>query len=82
MFGFHNKITIQKHYYMNDKKLSIIIPCYNVAKYVGHCLDSIWLSGRSHEARFEVIAVNDGSSDETLNILNKYKNVAGGGKNC
>lgn len=63
---------------MNDVKLSIIIPCYNAGKYIAHCLDSIWLSGRSHEARFEVIAVNDGSTDDTLQVLNRLKNVAGG----
>lgn len=66
---------------MNDVKLSIIIPCYNAGKYIAHCLDSIWLSGRSHEARFEVIAVNDGSTDDSLAVLNKYKQLRGGAKN-
>ena len=51
------------------KKISIIVPCYNVEKYLGSCLDS--LLNQSFKD-FEIIAVNDGSTDNTLNILEEY----------
>lgn len=57
--------------------LSIIIPVYNVEKYLKRCLDSILL--QITEGKFEVIAVNDGSDDDSLKILEeyseKYKNL-------
>lgn len=52
-------------------KLSIVIPCYNVEPYISRCLDSIFSQELAYE--FEVITVNDGSIDKTLNLLNDYK---------
>lgn len=52
------------------KKLSVIIPCYNVEKYVGKCLDSVFQNGMKE---IEVIAINDGSKDQTLQVLKQYK---------
>ena len=49
--------------------ISVIIPIYNVAEYLSECLESI-LS--QQEQRFEVIAVNDGSTDESRTILGRY----------
>lgn len=49
---------------------SIILPVYNVEKYLGECLDSIY---RQSFKDFEIIAVNDGSTDGSLSILKKYK---------
>ena len=46
-------------------KFSIIIPVYNVEKYLGRCMDSI-LSQSFID--FEVILVNDGSEDSSLRI--------------
>ena len=51
-------------------KLSIIIPVYNVEKYISKCLDSIL--NQSFED-FEVICINDGSTDNSLTILQEYK---------
>lgn len=55
-------------------KISFIIPCYNVEKYVEQCVESIIAMG---ERDIEIIAVNDGSKDHTLQVLNilkkKYK---------
>lgn len=50
-------------------KLSIIIPAYNVEKFLPKCLDSIL---RQECGDFEVIVVNDGSTDGTLSLLEKY----------
>lgn len=65
---------------MSEKKLSIVMPCYNVGRYVAHCLESIELAARSYEDRLEVIAVNDGSTDDTSQVLNRLKNIVGGVK--
>lgn len=51
-------------------KISFIVPCYNVEKYVERCITSI-LS--MDEDDIEIIAVNDGSTDNTANILNCLK---------
>jgi len=50
-------------------KLSIIIPAYNVENYLPKCLDSI-LTQEYHD--YEVIVVNDGSTDGTQTLLEKY----------
>ena len=50
-------------------KLSIIIPAYNVEKFLPKCLDSIL---RQECGDFEVIVVNDGSTDGTMPLLEKY----------
>lgn len=67
-------------YFMSKKRLSIIIPCYNVSRYMANCLESIDRSAQSYIDRLEVIAVNDGSTDDTLQILNELKNLVGGVK--
>lgn len=51
-------------------KISIIIPCYNVEKYLPKCLDSI--VNQTYK-NLEIICINDGSTDNTLDLLNKYK---------
>lgn len=53
------------------KKISLIIPCYNCSSTLVRCLDSIFSQTYKN---IEVIAVNDGSKDNTLEILNEYKN--------
>ena len=50
-------------------KVSIIIPVYNVEKYVGKCLDSV-LNQTLKE--IEIICVNDGSTDNSSKILEEY----------
>ena len=52
-------------------KVSIIIPIYNAEKYLDECINSA-LSQTYHD--IEIIAVNDGSTDKSLSILNNYKN--------
>lgn len=50
-------------------KLSIIIPVYNIEQYVTNCLDSIFSQPFKD---LEVICVNDGSTDGSLSVLQKY----------
>ena len=50
-------------------KVSIIVPVYNVANYLEKCLDS--LINQTLED-IEIICINDGSTDNSLNILEKY----------
>lgn len=49
-------------------ELSIIVPVYNVEKYVRPCIESILRQGLD-EARYEVIIVNDGSTDQSMNVI-------------
>ena len=49
--------------------VSIIIPVYNAEKYLKECLESA-LNQTYNE--IEIIAVDDGSTDNSLNILKKY----------
>ena len=51
--------------------LSVIIPVYNVDLYVGICLDSIY-DGAVDEDSFEVIVVNDGSTDDSAATVERY----------
>lgn len=50
-------------------KVSIIIPVYNVEKYLARCLDSCINQTFSD---IEMVCVNDGSTDSSLNILEQY----------
>ena len=50
--------------------VSVIIPCFNTAKYLPETLDSLFAQTLQD---FEVIAVDDGSTDNTLDVLNRYK---------
>ena len=52
-------------------KISVLIPAYNVARYLPKCLDSV-LSQTFKD--FEVVLVDDGSTDETVNICDAYAN--------
>lgn len=49
---------------------SIIVPCYNVEAYVGKCLES--LTAQTNVPECEFIIVNDGSTDNTLDVIKSY----------
>ena len=58
-----------------DKKeygISVIIPCYNVGQYVEETLKSVLNQSFKN---YEIICLNDGSTDGTLEILNKYQSL-------
>ena len=54
-----------------DKDVSFILPVYNCGQFIGYCLDTI-LSQKT-DYTFEVICVNDGSKDNSLDILRGYE---------
>ena len=59
--------------------LSIIVPVYNVENYIRECIGSIFRQGLD-ESRFEVIIVNDGTEDHSMeviqDIIDQHKNIS------
>ena len=53
------------------KILSIAVPVYNTEKYLRRCVDSMLVSSILED--IEIILVNDGSKDGSINIMNEYK---------
>lgn len=54
---------------MNRESISVIVPVYNVEEYLEQCLDSLY---KQIEVFDEVILVNDGSTDASQRICEKY----------
>lgn len=57
----------------NNIKVSIIIPCYNDVLYIRQCLESV-VNQRRMTDKIEVIVVNDGSTDDSIKIINEFCN--------
>lgn len=51
------------------KKVSIIVPLYNASQYIEECLDSCF---RQNYANYEVIVINDGSTDDSAEKIKPY----------
>lgn len=49
--------------------ISVIIPVYNIERYIGKCLDSI--VGQTLK-EIEIIVVDDGSTDDSSRIIDRY----------
>lgn len=65
----HSKYyPIFKHWY-TSKKVSVIIPVYNVENYLKECLDSVINQTLKD---IEIICIDDGSTDKSLDILKEY----------
>ena len=55
---------------MEKELISVIVPIYNVEKYIARCLDS--LISQTH-SNIQIIVVNDGTLDKSREIVEKYK---------
>lgn len=66
-------LEITEKYFIDEDdtsiKVSVIIPVYNVEKYLAECLDSVINQTLTN---IEIICINDGSTDDSTNILRKY----------
>lgn len=56
---------------MKNELISIVVPVYNAEKYLRKCLESIFHQSYQN---IEVICINDGSTDQSENILKEYEN--------
>jgi glycosyltransferase involved in cell wall biosynthesis len=54
----------------NNDMISIITPTYNHEKFIGTCIESVLAQTYSH---WEMIIINDGSTDKTGNVVASYK---------
>lgn len=53
-------------------KLSVVVPVYNAEKYLSRCIDSLF---RQDVGDYEIVCVNDGSTDRSGLILHEYKKM-------
>ena len=60
---------------MDLPKISVIIPLYNAEKYIGDCLESLLVQTFQD---FEVIVVDDCSTDNSVAIVQSYAEKFGG----
>ena len=56
---------------MNSGKISVVIPVYNAGEYLEKCLYSVI---KQSYPDLEIILINDGSTDNSLEIMEKFKN--------
>ena len=61
-------MSIEKNNYKTIQ-ISVVIPAYNIEKYIQECLDSVVSQENNN---FEIICINDGSTDSTSSIIEKY----------
>jgi peptidoglycan-N-acetylglucosamine deacetylase len=57
-----------------EPNISIVVPEYNEGKNISKCIDSIYASDYPSSKR-EIIVVDDGSTDNTLKVLEKYSGI-------
>ena len=57
---------------MNIKKVSIVVPVYNAEEYIAECLEAII---KQSYKNIEIILINDGSSDKSGEICDRYANL-------
>ena len=65
------KYTLNKRVIDENIDLSIIVPAYNVSEFIEECINSV-LSQKT-EFKYELIVINDGSKDNTLDKINLFK---------
>ena len=54
---------------MNKPLISVVVPVYNVEEWLPECIESILVQD---EERFELVAVNDGSTDSSREVIARY----------
>ena len=52
--------------------VSIIVPVFNQEQYIGRCIRSL-LSVNYKRDDYEIILINDGSTDNTMTVINSFK---------
>lgn len=57
---------------MMKRKYSVIVPVYNVEKYINECLSS--LINQTYK-NIEIVVINDGSSDNSLSLIEEYSRI-------
>ena len=57
---------------MGEPVVSVIIPCYNQAKFLGEAIESVL---KQNYRRLEVIVIDDGSTDGTAEVADRYSDV-------
>lgn len=60
---------------MSKSLLSFIMPTFNSSEYLAKTMDSLIASIGRHSSSVEIICVDDGSTDNTVAILEEYKSV-------
>ena len=56
-----------------DKLLSIIVPTYNMERYLDRCLSSLLVTKQTLLNTLEVLVINDGSKDTSSDIGHRYQ---------
>ena len=78
MKKWKNKIETNKHLFLNKYlfivmiDISIVLPIYNASKYLLECIESC-IHQTFNKNRYEIVCCDDGSTDGSLEILNKIK---------
>ena len=56
-----------------QKKISVIIPVYNGVKYIARCIDSVLAQQNFDIEQLEILLLNDGSTDGSVDLLEQYQ---------
>ena len=57
-----------------DKIITVFIPTFNGERYIKECIDSILVQKLPDDYSLEILVIDSGSTDKTLNILESYNN--------
>ena len=69
-----SSLFVRKKSFSFEPKVSVVIPVFNEGKNIVNCLDAV-LSSEYPKNKFEVIVVDDGSTDNSVNIVKNYAGV-------
>lgn len=56
---------------INSEKVSVIVPAYNVGQYISECINALLNQTYNN---YEIIIINDGSTDNTLDVCMRFQN--------